>query len=102
MKNIIITADVIFFNSAKKGFNFPIKNSIRTSFWLFEDKASTFSEVQFFDNQIEPWVIYRATVKIGDGDFLQGRIAEGVEFKLGLYPFEFAIGRIVDIVKESH
>jgi hypothetical protein len=98
MKELILETELIFFEQAKEFFNFPISNSIRTSFWLLNDNESTPSEVFINNFIIETWKIYTLKVVVMERDFLKDVIKKGVEFKLGLFPHEMAIGKINNII----
>lgn len=97
MKELILTVEIIFLDIAKESFKFPIKNNIRTSFWLLNSELSTFSELQLLDKEIDIWEKKTALIKIIERDFLKEKLNLCSEFKLGVYPQEIAYGRIVEI-----
>jgi hypothetical protein len=98
MKEIIFTAEIVFFERAKNYFNFPTFGPLRTSLWLPDAVASTFSEIIATENQIQIWRVCNAQIKVIERDYLKDKIIPGQEFKLGVFPLEIAYGRIFKIM----
>lgn len=98
MREVNLKVEITFFEGAKESFNFPIINSIRTSFWLPDSKFSTFSELSFNEEKIEVKKKYQAEIVIIERDFLIGKLEIGSEFKVGTYPKVIAEGKIVAIM----
>jgi hypothetical protein len=98
MKDILLIAEIIFFETAKKSFNFPIMNAIRNSFWLSHQNFSTFAEITPLESGFtETNKKYMAQIIIVERDFLQNQLHVGCEFKLGTYPLEIARGKILEL-----
>jgi len=98
MKELALTAEIIFLEIAEKSFRFPVTNYIRLSFWLPGDKVSTFSEVQPQGVSINIGGITIVKVGIVERDFLVDRIKVGTQFRVGVYPQEIAIGKVIEVV----
>ncbi|WP_299221343.1 hypothetical protein [uncultured Aquimarina sp.] len=101
MNEIILIVDIIFLDRAKEAFNFPISNSIRTSFWIEDAENSTFSELiveneNFYLDQY----YHNVKIKIVEREFLSEKLHKGVKFKIGIFPNAIAEGQIdsIDIV----
>jgi hypothetical protein len=99
MKNITLIVEIIFFEVAKKSFNFPICHSLRTSFWLLGTEFSTFSEIQIIESNIKIWKPCLLKLITVEREFLSDKIKPDVEFKLGTYPFEIGYGKIIKIIE---
>lgn len=97
MERLSLIAEIIFLDTAKNSFNFPVRNSIRMSFWLPDDKTSTFSEIQVNNKSIELGKYEIVEIKLGDRDLLLNRLKIGAEFRMGTFPNEIAIGRAIEI-----
>jgi hypothetical protein len=97
MKDLKILTDVIFHETAQKSFRFPITNPVRISFWFTGADFSTFSEIAQQDKALELLTPCQVTIKIIERDFLKNKVKEGVEFKLGTFPFETASGKILRV-----
>ncbi|SHG15791.1 hypothetical protein SAMN04488522_104679 [Pedobacter caeni] len=97
MERLSLIAEIIFLETAKNSFSFPIGNSIRMSFWLPGDKASTFSEIQINNKIIDLGKHEILEIKLGDIGLLLSRIQKGTEFRMGTFPNEIAIGKVIEI-----
>lgn len=98
MKEINLIVDILFLESAKEKFNFPLNKSIRTSFWLPNSKISTFSEIIFENEKVELNKNYRAKIKLLERDFLRGKMLANSKFEVGSYPEKIAQGEIIKII----
>lgn len=67
------------------------------SFWLPDDKTSTFAEIQVNNKNIDLGKREIVEIKIGDRDLLLNRIEIGTEFRMGTFPNEIAIGKAIEI-----
>ncbi len=97
MKDLLITAEIVFLEIAKDSFNFPIANSIRLSFWILDDSFSTFSEIQFQNNRIDIGKLEVVKIKLIERDFLINRIKTGTEFRMRPFPIEIALGKVIEV-----
>ena len=97
MKELILTTEIIFLEAARERLNFPVVNSIRMSFWIPNDEFSTFSEIQFQNNRVDIGITEIAKIKLVERDFLVNRIKNGSEFRIGVFPNEIAIGKVIDL-----
>ena len=97
MKELTIIAEILFLETAKESFNFPIYNSIRTSFWLRDESDSTFSEITTVNKQMELGEKTNVKIRLLEREFLKGKVLVGTEFNLGVYPKTIAIGKVVRI-----
>lgn len=100
MKELTLTAEIIFFETSKKYFNFPISNSIRSSFWIKDGVISTFAEIKIENSQIEVGELVIVKIILLERDFLYNKINIGTEFKIGVFPFEIAHGTIIDLKRD--
>ena len=96
MKEVILTAQIKFFEAAKRSFNFPLTNSIRTSFWLKGAKISTFSELKF-PHPIEIGDIYLVKIQLVERTFMKNQLKKGAEFNVGTFPDKLGSGKIKEI-----
>lgn len=97
MKELFLIVEIVFFEIAKESFSFPITNPIRLSFWISHDKISTFSEIQVENNSIDIGRPEIVTIKLVERDFLVNRIKSGTEFRMGTFPMEIALGKVIDV-----
>lgn len=97
MKEMLLDVEVTFIEKAKHSFNFPITNSIRTSFWLKGSNYSTFSEVQKHTEPIQSMKPYRLKIIVGGRDVVVNMLEKGKEFRLGTFPYEIAFGKIIKV-----
>ncbi|WP_460220180.1 hypothetical protein [Psychroserpens sp. MEBiC05023] len=97
MREIIITAEILFFELAKERFNFPIVNTIRTSFWLLESNQSTFSEILMCSKRLDVGIKSLVRIKLLEQEFLQDKIKEDVDFQIGIFPEVIAKGKILKV-----
>ncbi|MCD2425931.1 hypothetical protein LQ567_24320 [Niabella pedocola] len=97
MKEITLTCEIVFLEIAEKYFNFPITNSIRSSFWIADDKVSTFSQIKIPDNNIVLGRTEVVEMTLIERDFLMNRIKSGTEFRMGVFPREIALGRVIKV-----
>lgn len=98
MKSFVVLTETYFFENASNSFRFPIRNPIRTSFWLPLSGKSTFSEIVSLDNKlIEIETICLCNVRIGQWELFEGKLTIGREFYLGNYPNPIAWGKIVQL-----
>ncbi|WBV61633.1 hypothetical protein PFY12_05790 [Chryseobacterium camelliae] len=98
MRELNLIAEVVFLEIAKESFNFPITESIRLSFWIPNDKISTFSEIQIQKNatiDINKPILVK--INLLERDFLINKIKEGSEFKMGIFPKAIAFGKIIEV-----
>lgn len=98
MKEINLIVNILFLESAKEKFNFPLNNPIRSSFWLPNSTISTFSEIIFENEWVELNKNYRAKIKLLERDFLKGKILKNSKFEVGSYPEKIAQGTIIEII----
>ena len=99
MKEVLLRANITFLEIAKESFNFPLNNSIRTSFWLLNSQKSTFSEIQLLDENVDILKLYEVKIKVTERDFFYDKLKNGIEFKAGTYPNEIAYGKIIEVIK---
>ena len=97
MKELILTAEIVFLEAAKDSFNFPIKNSIRLSFWLPDQDKSTFSEIQIENRSIEIGTTEIVEILLAERDYLFSKINIGTNFKMGVFPKIIATGKVIDV-----
>jgi len=97
MKELILITEVVFLEIAKERFNFPITNSIRSSFWISECETSTFSEIQVENKIIDIGKPEIVEIKLVEREFLLDRIKSGTKFKIGIFPNEIALGKIIEV-----
>lgn len=82
-----------FNNSAEKSFQFPIRNSIRISFWPNNATFSSPSEITFGDDEIYKNKQVNADIIILDWF----DIKEGDYFEIGAFSDRIASGKILKI-----
>lgn len=97
MKELIVIVEIIFLEIARENFNFPITNSIRLSFWIPNDVVSTFSEIQVQNKNIDIGKTEIVKIKLVERDFLVNRIKKGAEFRIGIFPKEIALGKVLEV-----
>lgn len=97
MKELILIVEIIFLEIASESFNFPINNSIRLSFWIPNDVVSTFSEIQVQNKNIDIGKTEIVKIKLVKRDFLENRIKKGTEFRIGVFPKEIALGKVLEL-----
>lgn len=98
MKELVLIVEITFLETANESFNFPITNPIRSSFWILHDEISTFSEIQVQNENIEIGRTEIVKIKLVERDFLVNRIERGTEFRIGIFPKEIALGKVIEIV----
>lgn len=97
MKELVLLAEIIFLETAKNSFNFPIINSVRLSLWFPEGEASTFSEIQIQEKHLEIGKPQIVKIKLMSREFLKNKIIVGSEFKMGTFANAIALGKIVEV-----
>ncbi|MDR6781625.1 hypothetical protein ABIE26_001887 [Pedobacter africanus] len=97
MKELILLVEVVFLKKAEESFSFPITAPVRLSFWITDDRASTFSELQIENDAINIGKVEIVKILLLERDFLLNRIKTGTEFRLGTFPEEIAIGKVIKI-----
>jgi len=97
MKELILIVEIVFLEIAKESFNFPITNPIRLSFWIPGDEVSAFSEIQVQNNSIDIGRTEVAKLKLVERDFLVNRIKVDTEFRIGVFPKEIALGKVIEV-----
>lgn len=95
MKELILIAEIVFLEIARESFNFPITDTISLSLWIPNDELSTFCEIQVQDSGIDIGKTEIVKIKLVERDFLVNRIKSGSEFRVGVFPKEIALGKIV-------
>lgn len=98
MKEINFLANILFLESAREKFNFPLNNSIRISFWLINSTSSTFCEIIFHNENVELNKSYKTQIHLLERDFLKGRLLKNCEFEVGNYPTVIGKGKIIEII----
>jgi hypothetical protein len=97
MKEKTIVCEIIFGEQARQSFKFPLTGSIRTSFWIPNSKASTFSEIEIGNRNIDVGELTTVEIKIIERDFLHDKVKVGTEFMVGTFPNSIASGKILGI-----
>ncbi len=97
MNELILNAEIIFSEIARDSFSFPITNPIRLSFWIPGDEVSTFSEIQVENKNINIGGAEVVKIKSLERDWLVNRIERGVEFRIGIFPKEIAVGKVIEV-----
>lgn len=97
MNEINLIVELIFWETAKTYFNFPLQNNIRTSFWLQDSKKTTFAEINFQNKAILVNQKINATVTISLRDFYKDETFIGKKFNIGVFPIILAEGSILEI-----
>lgn len=97
MKELILIVEIVFLEIAKESLNFPITKPVRLSFWMPNDKVSTFSEIQIQNDNIDVGITEVVKIKLIERDFLVNRIKSGTEFRIGIFPKEIALGKVIKV-----
>ena len=89
-----LKVELVFNDSAKDAFQFPIRNSIRISFWLTDVDYSTPSEITFDKESVNVNEKIEACILIIN---VFNTIKEGNSFYIGTFPLIIGKGIIKEI-----
>ncbi len=97
MNELHLTAELVFLKVATQFFRFPVEREIRMSFWLPNALVSTPAAITNVSGAIEIGKLAVVNILVMENYFFDKIIEVGTDFRLGLFPTEFACGKVLKI-----